>query len=86
MKKFSRNLWRVLIMLLSLPFLKAYYDIFTAPTTGLFVVAGMDDTALAALTFVPWGFPLIMAIVIIVDMTKPDDDNRSGGITIPRVR
>lgn len=71
-------------MLISLPILKAYCDIFTAPTTGLFVVAGMDDMALAILTFLPWGFPLIMAIVIIVDMTKPDDDNQSGGIRFPQ--
>jgi hypothetical protein len=27
-----------------------------------------------------------MAIIIIIDMTKPDDDNRSGGIPIQRIR
>jgi len=73
-------------MLISLPILKTYCDIFTTPVTGLFVVAGMDDTALAIMTFLPWGFPFIMAIIIIIDMTKPDDDNRSGGIPIQRIR
>jgi len=59
--------------MISLPLIFKFYDIFTAPTTGLLVVAGMDDMGLAMATAIPWALPVIVFIVIVYDMSKPDE-------------
>ena len=73
MKKLGRNFWRFILLMISLPLIFKFYDIFTAPTTGLLVVAGMDDMGLAMATAIPWALPVIVFIVIVYDMSKPDE-------------
>jgi hypothetical protein len=83
MKKLGRNFWRFILLMISLPLIFKYYDIFTAPTTGLLVTAGMDDMGLAIATAIPWALPVIVFIVIVFDMSKPDDDNTGNGLKFP---
>ncbi len=79
MNKFGRILWKIILLLISLPFIKSFYDIFTAPGTGLLVQAGCDETALAILTAMPWLFPLLCIIFLIKDLSTKDEPP-SGGI------
>lgn len=75
MKKLGRNIWRVILLVISLPLIFKFYDVFTHPVTGLLITAGMDDWGIAIATALPWAFPLIVFIVIVYDMTKPDDES-----------
>ena len=88
MNKIGRIFWKVILMLVFMPLVKTFYDIFTAPTTGLFVVAGMDDNTLAIMTAIPWVFPLIVFIMLVRDITKPDEEptQNIGGIKFPRIK
>ena len=73
MKKLGRNFWRFILLMISLPLIFKFYDVFTHPTTGLLVAAGMDDMELAIATAIPWALPVIVFIVIVYDMSKPDE-------------
>lgn len=75
-------------MLVSLPLIKGFYDLFTAPTTGYFVIAGLDSNALAIATAIPWIFPIAAFICFVYDLSKKDEEEpRSiGGIKIPKIK
>jgi hypothetical protein len=83
MQKFSKILWDIILLLASLPLIKGFYDLFTAPGTGLLVTAGVDNNTLIVMTAIPWVFPLIAVIKLFYDMTKPDD-NTTGKINFPK--
>lgn len=78
MKRLAAIFWKLLLLLVSLPLIKGFYDTFTAPGTGLFVTAGMDANGLAFFTAVPWVFPIIIVIMLVIDFTKKDEP-KSGG-------
>lgn len=73
MKRLAGIFWKLLLLLVYLPLIKGFYDTFTAPGTGLFVTAGMDANGLAFFTAVPWVFPVIVVIMLVIDFTKPDE-------------
>lgn len=73
MEKFGRIAWKLLLMLVSLPLIKGFYDTFTAPTTGLLVVAGADANTLAIITAIPWVFPIGCVVAAVIDLTKGDE-------------
>ena len=83
MKKLGRNFWRVILIVISLPLIFKFYEIFTAPTTGLLVVAGADEWTLAIATAIPWAIPAITFLVIVYDMSRPDDDDTNQGMKFP---
>lgn len=74
MKRFVDAFWKVLLILVSLPLIKGFYDNFLTPDTGLLVVAGANEATLAFFTAVPWVFPVACAIKMIIDLSKPDDN------------
>jgi len=79
MKRLAGIFWKLLLLLVSLPLIKGFYDVFTAPGTGLLVTAGADANTLAFFTAVPWAFPVIVVIMLVIDFTKKDEP-KSGGI------
>lgn len=55
------------------PLLKGVYDVFTAPTTGLLVIAGVDEGQLAIVGVVPWLVPIFVIMYSIYLIAKGDD-------------
>lgn len=83
MKKFINVLWKLIFLAFWMPLYKTVSDMFTATGTGLFVVSGMNDAGLAFWTAVPWLLPIIVAIWLIIDLTKPDKPTGGSGINFP---
>jgi len=83
MGKLVKIFWHLLLLIVSLPLIKGFYDVFTAPGTGLLVTAGADANTLAFFTAIPWAFPVIVVIMLIVDFTKKEEPKSGGfgGIT-----
>lgn len=86
MKRFVQVIWKLIILVVSLPLIKGFYDIFTAPVTGLLVVAGADANTLAFITAIPWILPIGCFIAIIYDLSKKDEETPSGmgGMSFPK--
>jgi hypothetical protein len=87
MGKLGRTIWKIILLLAFLPLVKTFYDVFTEPVTGLFIVAGMDTNTLAIMTAIPWVFPLGVIVMLIIDLTKPDEPDQPsgfGGIKFPK--
>lgn len=67
---------------LTFPIIKTFYDSFTAPLTGL-LIANADDWTLAIITGIPWILPLIIFVMTIVYLLRPDpEEDKTRGRTI----
>lgn len=73
---FAQIAWRLLFAIVSLPLIKGFYDVFTAPGTGLLVQAGANDATLAIITVIPWAFPVGCIISAVVKLSHRNDNNR----------
>lgn len=73
---FMQIAWRLFFAIVSLPLIKSFYDVFTAPGTGLLVQAGANDTTLAIVTVIPWAFPVGLIISAVIKFSHRNDNNR----------
>ena len=76
MDKFVNVGWKLLLMAISLPLIKTFYDYYTEPATGILVTMGVPDDQIAIVGAVPFAFPIAMLVWAIIDLSKPDDDNK----------
>jgi hypothetical protein len=74
-----------IVIALIFPVIKDYYDTFTAPITGL-LITGADDWTLAIMTGIPWLVPLIVFVMSIIYILKPEEPKipQIGKINFPR--
>lgn len=75
----------LMVMFFLFPIIKDWYDIYSAPTTGI-LIGNVDDTTLAIMTFIPWYIPIIVAIAVLLFILIPKEPENPQYPRFPVIR
>lgn len=64
----------LIVMGFLFPIVKDWYDVFTAPVTGLMITSGdVPEVVIAAMTFLPWLLPITTVLTLLIWIVTPDE-------------